>query len=216
MRRKGCLFIIVAQLLLILSTPLKAQERLQAVSPVAFGMRSGNAGETGSYRLGPGDTIEVAVYREADLAAKTKLDKDGTIVLPLIGEVKIGGLTVKQARKLVSDLYEADYLVSPQVTLTYTARDADSSGTFTVLGSVEKSGVFPLPKGKDKVTIREAIAMAGGLTRYASDSKIKVRRRNGETDRIFEVNLRKMNDDARVESFFIVAGDSINVPERVF
>jgi len=216
MRIKGCLLTIVTQILLIFSSNTIAQERLQPVSPVAFGLEKTKSGESGSYRLRPEDTIELAVYREDDLATKTKLDKDGTVVLPLIGEVRLGGLTVKQARKLVSDLYEADYLVAPQVTLTYTARDADSSGTFSVLGSVASPGVFPLPKGKDKITIREAVAMAGGMTRYASDSKVKVRRRIADADKIFEVNLRKMNDDARVESFYILAGDSINVPERVF
>jgi hypothetical protein len=43
-----------------------------------------------------------------------------------------------------------------------------------------------------------------------------VRRREGNEDKIFEVNLKRMNDDASTESFYIIAGDSINVPERVF
>jgi polysaccharide export outer membrane protein len=178
-------------------------------------MKAGE-GDRSSYRLGPEDLIEMTVYREDDLAIKTKLDRDGTVVLPLIGEVRLGGLTLKQARKLITDLYERDYLVSPQVNLTYTSKDAGSSGTFTVLGSVSQSGVFPLPKGRDRITIREAIAMAGGVTRYASETKIKVRRRVGNEDKIFEINLKRMNDDADTESFYILAGDSINVPERIF
>lgn len=208
---------IVLLVILIQSTILNGQERPLNASPVSFGMTLNKDGSSqDSYRLKANDQIELTVYREPDLATKTKLDRDGTVVFPLIGEVRLGGMTLKEARKLVSDLYERDYLVDPQVNLVYNTPDAESAGTYTVLGSVEKSGVYSIPKGRDRITLREAIAMAGGLTRYASDSKIKVRRRVGSEDKIFEVNLRKMNDDAKTESFAIVAGDSVHVPERIF
>lgn len=205
--------------LCLLGLNSNAQERLIQVSPVSFeDLGNGSSGETSSesYRLRPDDTIELTVYREDDLSTKTKLDKDGSVVLHLIGEVRLGGMTLKEARKTIGDLYRRDYLVDPQITLTYTPRDAESSGTVSVLGSVAKAGVFPLPKGKERISLREAIAMAGGLTRYGNESRIKIRRLNGNEDRVFEVNLKKMNEDASVETFYILPGDSISVPERVF
>ena len=198
-----------------------AQERPSTVSPVAFPSAANQLPAHGksavnSFRLQPEDSIQIAVYREPDLSHNTKLDRDGTVVLPLIGEVRIGGLTVKEAREVIERLYEKDYLVNPQVTLTYTSQSAKSQGTFSVLGHVSSPGVFPLPKGKQSITIREALATAGGMTRYASTSKVKVRRQIGKDVKIFEVNLKKMNDDATVESFHVLPGDSINVPERLF
>lgn len=171
---------------------------------------------TNSYILESEDMIEVKVYREADLDTRTKLDRNGMVVLPLIGEVKIGGMTQRQARLLIAALYEKDYLVAPQVTLTVTPKEEESEGNFTVLGSVTTAGSFGLPKGKKKITLLEAIGLAGGFTRYANRNDVRVKRREGNRDRVYEINVKRMMDDAETEPFYIIPGDSINVPERIF
>lgn len=199
-------------ILLIYLFSTASQESAKAAAPGSFrlGVTTGNQAAS-SQILNPGDEVELKVYREDDLNTKTKLDKDGTIALPLIGEVKIGGLTIKKARELITLLYEKDYLVNPQITLTH-KRDEMAGGTFTVLGRVFEPGSFRMPKGKEKIGLLEAIAMSGGFNRYANMNSVKVKR--GE--KVFEINAKKLADDPDTPPFYILPGDSINVPERRF
>ena len=127
--------------LISIVTFLSKQESVVSAAPASLSERAMENRQLISYVLKAGDELEVKVYREDDLETKTKVDKGGTIALPLIGEVKVGGLTVRNARTLITSLYEKDYLVNPQVTLTYTAY-VEGAGRFTVLGRVEKAGSF--------------------------------------------------------------------------
>ena len=63
--------------------------------------------------MSPNDEILVTVYQEDDLTTKTIIDKNGMVMLPLLGQVKISGLTVGQATAQIQQLYDKDYLVNP-------------------------------------------------------------------------------------------------------
>lgn len=201
-------------LIFVFTTSLK-QELATAAAPVSYSGLNLKSRSLASYTLKSGDQIELKVYREDDLATKTKVDKGGTIALPLIGEVKIGGMTVRDARLLITQLYEKDYLVNPQVTLTYTPY-IEGAGRFTVLGSVTDAGSMEMPKGIEKIPLLEAIAMAGGFTRYANRSSVKIKRKEGNIEKVFEISAKKLSDDPDTPQFFVLPGDRINVPERVF
>lgn len=201
-------------LIFVFTTSLK-QELATAAAPVSYSGLNLKSRSLTSYTLKSGDQIELKVYREDDLATKTKVDKGGTIALPLIGEVKIGGMTVRDARLLITQLYEKDYLVNPQVTLTYTPY-IEGAGRFTVLGSVTDAGSMEIPKGIEKIPLLEAIAMAGGFTRYANRSSVKIKRKEGNIEKVFEISAKKLSDDPDTPQFFVLPGDRINVPERVF
>ncbi len=200
--------------LLIIGLLFADQEPAYSATPDLLRLGSVDRVVENSHILKPGDEIELKVYREDDLSTKTKLDKDGTIALPLIGEVRLGGLTVKKARDLVRVLYEKDYLVNPQIVLTYTR--SETAGSFTVLGRVNSPGSFPMPKGKERIGLLEALAMSGGMTRYANPASIKVKRHENGGEKVYEVNSKKLADDPDTPPFYILPGDSINVPERRF
>jgi polysaccharide export outer membrane protein len=166
-----------------------------------------------SYRLMPTDLIAVSVFEEPDLAVQSRVAEDGTIRLPLIGSVKIGGSTVKQAIDSITALYKQDYLVHPEVTLTV-LEQTKTVGKLTVLGAVGRPGIVEMP-GEGGIPMMEAIAMAGGFTRVASQSRITVKRSSQGVEHVFKVN-GKGQATGEDKTFLVHPGDVINVAESIF
>jgi polysaccharide biosynthesis/export protein len=191
------------------------QESAKAAAPDLLRLGETSPRRTVSYLLKPGDEIKMTVYREDDLSSTTKLDKDGSVVFPLIGEVNVGGMTIKAARALITGLYEKDYLVKPQVNLMYTPKELEA-GRFTVLGRVTTPGAITMPKGVEKIQLLEAIAMAGGFTRYANRNSVRVKRREATGEKVYKIDAKKLAEEPETLPFFILPGDNIEVPERVF
>jgi len=126
------------------------------------------------YVLVPGDTIEMTIFREPDLTSQSSIARDGTVQLPLIKEVKLAGLTVRDARDLLRKLYDEKYLVNPQVYLNIVRF---SQRKFTILGQVLKPGAYQL-EGNESLDLLEAIGMAGGFTTIADHRHIVIKRKN--------------------------------------
>ena len=90
--------------------------------------------------LRPNDQISVSVYQEPDLDVKQiAIDERGTVILPLLGSVEVGGLTVEEATKRVRDLYNKDYLVDPQVSVTLDQFAIHRSGSGATSGKLRLS-----------------------------------------------------------------------------
>ncbi len=170
------------------------------------------AGVSASYTLSPNDAVQVDVYQEDDLRTATVISQEGTISFPLIGVVKVGGLTQTQARDRIADLLRARFLVNPQVSVTVVRF---ASKRFTILGQVNRPGSYELP-AQEKIDLLEAIAMAGGFTRIAKGSNVAVRRHVGDGDKIFTINADKMAKKTDTERFIVSPGDSITVAESIF
>ncbi len=162
--------------------------------------------------LSPNDGILVTVYQEDDLTTKTIIDKNGMVMLPLLGQVKISGLTVGQATARIQQLYDKDYLVHPQVNLIV---ESLAGRRFAVLGQVQKPGNFDFPTN-EPVNLLEAIAMAGGYTRLGAPSKVDVRRIENGSPKIYHFDAGKMAKDAKNKPFEILPDDIITVGERTF
>jgi protein involved in polysaccharide export with SLBB domain len=164
-----------------------------------------------TYALAPHDLLEIRVYQEDDLACRLRISTKGTIVFPLIGVVSVGGLSPQQAAEAIRAKLAKDYLVNPQVTLTvfeYGKR------RFSVLGEVQKAGSFDMPE-REKVTLLDAIAMAGGYTRIADPAKVTLKRKDGGKETIIRLNAKKMAKDENA-AFEIQPGDVITVGESLF
>src|SRR5207302_10173422 len=96
----------------------------------------------GNCILSPNDLVDIKVFREDDLRVNARIAKDGTITFPLIGSVRIGGMSIHDASKTICELLEKDYLVNPQVAVSvreYAKR------TFTILGQVQRAGAYDFP-----------------------------------------------------------------------
>lgn len=165
------------------------------------------AGE-GDYILSPGDTLDLMVYREPDLNMRSKIARDGRVQLPLLGEVAVAGKSVREAQEYIRKLYDADFLVNPQIYLniaSYTQR------SITVIGQVARPGNFEL-QGNESLGIIEAIGMAGGFTRIADTKNVTVKRNTGQNVETIKVNTKRVNDP-RGGSFQVLPGDIITVGE---
>lgn len=165
-----------------------------------------------SYALVANDLLEIRVFQEDDLTSRLRVSQKGTIVFPLIGQVSVGGMTPQEAAETIREKLAKDYLVNPQVTVTvydYGKR------RFAVLGEVQKAGTYDMPE-REKVTLLDAIAMAGGYTRIADPAKITLKRKEGDQEKIIRLNAKTMARDDRVKSYEIQPGDVITVGESIF
>jgi len=165
-----------------------------------------------SYLLAPNDVVEIKVFQEDDLEAKLRISQKGTITFPLIGLVSVGGKTPQDAAAAIREALAKDYLVNPQVTVTvldYGKR------RFTVLGQVQRAGSYDMPD-REKVTLLDAIAMAGGYTRIADPAKITLRRKSGGKEIVLKFNAKAIARDGAVESVEIQPGDIITIGESLF
>jgi len=177
------------------------------VGPVSSG-QGAQAAVNGDYIIRAGDTIEMIVYREQDLSIRSKVGRDGMVQLPLLGEVKLGGLTVRAATSLIRSKYNADYLVEPQIYLNVASYNTTK---FTIIGQVNKPGTYEYAES-EPLGLLEAIGMAGGFTRIADRGHVIVKRREGDKMRTTKVNAKKLTDSS-VDQFLIQSGDVINIGE---
>ena len=166
------------------------------------------------YQLSANDQVAVEVFGEDDLRTNGRLNAEGNLSLPLLGSVRLGGLTLTQAAARLTELYGRDYLVNPKVNVTLVGY---ARRRFTVLGQVNRPGSYEMPEGNPGgIDLLEAIAMAGGYTRIAAPDRISVRRRReGGNDQILKVNGKRL---AKGEggNFNVAPGDTVTVGESIF
>jgi len=184
-----------------------------ADSPQSSGRGAGIGMVVGSnYVLKVSDVIEIDVYQEGDLNKSVRIEGDGTVALALVGKVKLAGMTVAEGKALITQLYNRDYLVDPQVSLLVVSF---SPKVLHILGSVGSPGVVEIPPDRD-LTLTEALSMVGGVTRMGNPKAIKIKRVDQDgRSRQMEVNFSKIVHDPDVTDLVLNEGDTIWVPERI-
>ncbi|HCY62743.1 MAG TPA: polysaccharide export protein EpsE [Oxalobacteraceae bacterium] len=140
---------------------------------LSFGVSWASAADT---EIGAGDTLRINVYGHPDLALETRISDSGNITFPLIGDVKVGGLSPSAAAKKIAGLLErGGYLRNPQVNI---AIAQNLSQQVSIFGQVTRPGRYPVD-GKRSLT--DILAVAGGMTADAGDTVTLVRTRDGKT-----------------------------------
>jgi polysaccharide export outer membrane protein len=130
----------------------------QALSPLADAPAIANASDTGTYVLGPLDVVQVSVFGAPDLTTTARISAAGEIALPLLGVVRVGGLTVTQASAAIARQFESNGLLrSPHVDLF--VRDFESQKA-TVTGAVKNPTVVRMLA---PMTLGDVLAAAGGV-----------------------------------------------------
>ena len=165
-----------------------------------------------NYILKPSDVISVEVYQEPDLEKSVRVEGDGSVALALIGKVKVAGMTVAEAQSLVTDLYNRDYLVEPQVSILVVQF---SPKIIHILGSVNSPGVVEIPPDRD-LTLTEAIAGVRGVSRLGNPKSLIIKRIgvDGKAQQM-EVNFSRIITDPNVRDIVLQEGDTVWVPERI-
>jgi len=147
-------------------------------------------------KLQSGDKIHVTVYNEPTLSGEYQIDPSGFVSLPLAGTIKAAGLTQAELEQQLSSKFSTGYLKDPKITV-----GVSEFRPIYIVGEVEKPGAYPYTGG---LTALKAIAIAGGATYRANQSKIEIQH-PGES----EMHEYDMSDPIP-----ILPGDIIKVPRR--
>ncbi len=165
------------------------------------------SGQTSEFVFGPGDIMELEVFGAEELTRTARVSSAGFITLPLLGQVKVDGLSERKVEELLEVLLKEKYIKDPQVSVFI-----KDSGYFYVLGNINRApggGRLPYVPG---ITFMRAIAMAGGITEVGKASRVQITRRTKQGNKIMKVNFNKIRD-GKAEDINIMKDDIIYVPE---
>lgn len=155
------------------------------------------------YKTGPGDVLNITVYDNDDLKARVRISENGTIVMPLLGRVQIGKLTVDEITEKITSLLADGYLVKPQVNVFV---EEYRSKKVVVLGNIRAPGIVEL---SGPITFLELISKSGGLDKDAGDTAT-IQRDSGEGERVIVIDLKALIEKGDVsQNLLIHDGDSV-------
>lgn len=157
--------------------------------------------------VGPGDSLKVSSFNEKIPSGVFVVSKEGYILFPFIGKIKVGGLKLDDVNTLIIAKLRDGYFREPMLSVTFAAH---ISQKITVMGKVKQSVSFAyIPK----TTILVALSAAGGIDKGADrEALIIVRTYKGRSYRI-KVNLKDIID-GKVPNFYLLPGDIVIVPEK--
>ena len=159
--------------------------------------------------LGVGDMVRITVYQNPDLSTEARVSELGQLNFPLIGAVRVGGLTVSAAERLIETrLRDGGFVLRPQVTInTVQIR----SSQISILGQVAKPGRFPIEIVGSKVS--EMIAAAGGVVPGGADVVTLVGHRAGKPVKL-DIDLPAILQSGRAELDVVVENGDIIYVDR--
>jgi len=188
----------IAQAQDTLPPPPAAAAAAPQTAPVAPSAAAPAAPVDPDYQLGSGDKIRVTVFGEPTLSGEFYVTGSGLVSLPLLGEVKAAGLSVRQFQETVETALRNGYLKQPRV-----SAEVLNFRPFYILGEVSKPGTYPYTSG---LTVQNAVATAGGYTYRADKNKVYIKRLGEEKE-------TKMS---LTPSTQVAPGDTVRIGERFF
>ncbi|MEM9469965.1 MAG: polysaccharide biosynthesis/export family protein [Pseudomonadota bacterium] len=150
------------------------------------------------YTLGPEDRLKITVFGEPELTNDYRIGSDGKIAFPLIGDVRVEGLTLRQAEEVIKDKLKQGFLKKPSVSI-----ELAESRPFYILGEVRRPGSYNYVAG---MNVLQAVAISGGFTYRANRKDIEVLR--GSAAPADPIELSPLDD--------VNPGDIIYIKERFF
>ncbi len=157
------------------------------------------------FKLGPDDVVEVFVYKEPELSPTVVVRPDGKISLPLIGELMVNGKSALELQREVTQKL-AQYIAEPSVNVI--VKEVNSAKV-SVLGEVKTPGMYKI---KDRATILDAVALAGGFTEYARRDKVTlIRIEPSGQQHWIQINVEDQIKGRKGDLFYILPYDKIYV-----
>ncbi len=160
--------------------------------------------------LGVGDVVGINVWEQKELNTEATIRPDGTITMPLVGDLKAAGETPSALKEKIKTQLANFVKLTAGNEVTIAVR-AWKSYRFTIEGEVSKAGVF---SSDQYVTVAEAIAMAGGISRFARRDEIRLLRRDAKgTTRQIPLDYDSLASGTRSDmNIYVLPGDLIYVP----
>jgi polysaccharide biosynthesis/export protein len=165
------------------------------------------------YRLSLGDKLRIEVYKDAQLSQSVQIRPDGKITLPLLGDLDATGRTTLELRDQIAQQLK-DYMNNPVVTVIVVEAKAPVA---YVMGEVNHPGAVTL--GDERLTVLQALALAGGLKDFADTKNIHIIRRSGNgadksgksTEQMISFNYKDAIRGSA--SVYLRPGDTVVVPD---
>jgi polysaccharide export outer membrane protein len=164
--------------------------------------------DTPSYHVNPGDILIVYVWNEKDLQQEVLVRPDGTISIPLAGQVQAGGLAVPDIEKSLASALSKYMKDEPSVTVMI---KQTAGYSIYVIGKVNKPGQFPINRPTD---VMQALAMAGGLNTFAAENNINILRREKDgTQKAIPFRYSDVKSGDQLQTNIVLqSGDVVVVP----
>jgi len=164
-----------------------------------------------SYTIGPKDLLTISVFEVPELNITVRVSEDGTITLPLLGQIKVDGLSRFDLERKLASLLEKNYLKNAQVTIFIKEYQ---SKRVSVIGAVKNPGNYELI---GKQSLLQMLSLAGGLTEEASDRIIIIRQYSNEKTKSLIIDLEELMLKGNPKlNIPIYPSDIINVPVERF
>ena len=178
---------------------------LTGVGNLAAAQSAASATASAEYRLGSGDVMRISVYQNPDLTLETRVSENGLVSYPLLGNIKLGGLSVTQAENLISaGLKNGNFVKNPQTTIVVLQVKGNQA---SVLGQVNRPGRYPIETADMRLT--DLIANAGGVAPTGAEIVVLTGKRNGQDYRV-EVDLPSIfARGGSAQDIFILNGDAV-------
>jgi polysaccharide export outer membrane protein len=158
------------------------------------------------YVIGPSDVVRITVWKNPELSAEAVVRPDGTVTMPVVGELRASGRTAADLQKDATD--RARTLVNDAV-VTVSVVEVNSY-RFTVAGNVEHPGLFT---SRYYLTVSDAIALAGGPNRYANTSDVTITRNGAQGPQRIRVDYEGILAGKSPDQDVVLhAGDAVRVP----
>lgn len=164
----------------------------------------------GNYVAGAGDVLQIKVYDNPDLDTIARINSDGKILFPLIGEVSVTGKATSEIARIIADKLADGYIVNPQVSVFI---KEFKSKKVVIIGQVEKPGMF---EQSGPTTLLELISKAEGLKKNAG-GKIIIKRgkKNGKkNEEIISIDIKELMEEGDPAlNIALMDGDNVYVPK---
>jgi polysaccharide export outer membrane protein len=170
--------------------------------------------------LKAGDTISISVFQDSKLDRQTLIGPTGMISFPLAGQIKAAGLTPPELENVLKSKLRDKYTSELDITVSLISEGEKTEETkeeekprFFITGEVKTPGGYAI--GTKKMTVMQAIALAGGLGQYAAKNRIQIRRKINGSESIFVFNYSSFEAGTNLkDNVELQEGDVIIVPER--
>lgn len=187
-------------LLACLAVSAQAGDRSKPASP----SQEQNVFGESEYRVGPEDVVQIFVWKEPDLSTMATVRPDGKISVPLISELEASGKTAAQLQTEVADRLKK-YIATPVVTVI--VKEVNSP-KISVLGQVRKPDRYRI---KQRITVLEAVALAGGFTDFAKRDHVTIIRNAGTAQNRTVVDLKRLVKEGGGDALYLEPGDTVYV-----
>jgi polysaccharide export outer membrane protein len=173
---------------------------------------SASAQQAQGYVLQPGDSVQVSVWQDQRLNRTIVVAPDGMISFPLVGHIRAAGMTVQALESLLSKQLRKNYTTDPQVTVTLAEVIEGTGSQVFITGEVNKPGTYSIKTG---TSVMQAIAMSGGLGRFAAKSRIQIHRKVAGSEQVLLFNYSDFESGKNLGGdIALQPGDVIVVPEK--